>query len=561
MGFFTTKKKRGREYLYFEEREWVNGKPKRTYQKYLGPRENFPKELTKNSSPLKLQELKIDPCPFGLSAALWQMAQDLDLVEIIDRYFVIKDSAPASIGQYLVIAAINRVVDPCSKSQLADWFQKDWLSKLLPINPDLFNAQTYWRQFQLLTPEIIDKIQCDICKQITEKYELSWDHLLYDTTNFFSFSKHYSDTGIRQTGHCKENRFGLPLVNYFLVCSKPWGIPLFYESYAGNIPDVEKFKEMPSKITAHLKRLEQDPKQITLAFDKGNLSSEAFKEIDKQHLKFIASLRPSTQKDLLHVPRDQFSPITLPHSQKKVEYYRTSRIIYGKDRIVFVVIDPSKVIKDQFKFDEKLHAKQEEINQFIQEQLNIKMWRDPDRVKTKITSLIGKNPWKSIMIPEIFGDNGALQVTISIDMDAKATYLETLGRFFLFTNHEEWAPSEVIWAYREQYLIEQTFKLMKDPNSIAVRPMYHWAEKSIEGHIFTCILSYLLLAMLRFFLARKGASISYPTILRQLRSLYVNRIEIPSTKEYIWKLAEYKDYIRKYLAILKLESLIPHGKK
>ena len=49
---------------------------------------------------------------------------NLDLVEIIDRYFVIKDSAPASIGQYLVIAAINRVVDPVGKSHLQIGFKK-----------------------------------------------------------------------------------------------------------------------------------------------------------------------------------------------------------------------------------------------------------------------------------------------------------------------------------------------------------------------------------------------------------------------------------------------------
>ena len=82
MGFFTTKKKRGREVPLFEEREWVNGKPKQTYQKYLGPARIFPKKLTKNSSPLKLQELKIDPCPFGLSAALWQMAQISTLLKL-----------------------------------------------------------------------------------------------------------------------------------------------------------------------------------------------------------------------------------------------------------------------------------------------------------------------------------------------------------------------------------------------------------------------------------------------------------------------------------------------
>ncbi len=42
MTFFSVKVIKGKEYIYLEKREWIGGRSKRTFQKYIGPRERFP---------------------------------------------------------------------------------------------------------------------------------------------------------------------------------------------------------------------------------------------------------------------------------------------------------------------------------------------------------------------------------------------------------------------------------------------------------------------------------------------------------------------------------------
>ncbi|MHB8323596.1 MAG: hypothetical protein ACYDHB_04120, partial [Candidatus Dormibacteria bacterium] len=53
---------------------------------------------------------------FGAVAALWQLAGDLDLVATTDRHCPQPGSHTPSVGTYLVLAAINLVVSPRSKT-------------------------------------------------------------------------------------------------------------------------------------------------------------------------------------------------------------------------------------------------------------------------------------------------------------------------------------------------------------------------------------------------------------------------------------------------------------
>ncbi|MHB8332664.1 MAG: IS1634 family transposase, partial [Candidatus Dormibacteria bacterium] len=59
---------------------------------------------------------------FGAVAALWQLAGDLDLVATTDRHCPQPGSHTPSVGTYLVLAAINRVVSPRSKRGFAEWY-------------------------------------------------------------------------------------------------------------------------------------------------------------------------------------------------------------------------------------------------------------------------------------------------------------------------------------------------------------------------------------------------------------------------------------------------------
>jgi len=536
MVHLTRKKKKGNYYLYLEESIWINGKSQRAWQKYLGPEDKL-KDITFNSLlTTRAKEVEFQTIEFGCSAALWQIAKEIDLAGIIDANTRKERTQNLSLGEYITIAAINRCVAPCSKSKVKQWFEKDWLSTRYDINPNILNAQTYWNHFQYLKDKDLQKIELDLGKTVVDKYELDLDSLFYDPTNFFTFSKGGNGSEILQFGHSKENRNGCRLVNYSLLCARESGIPLMHETYAGNIQDAKEFKQVPQRVADRLLALDRDPKHITLVFDKGNHSKDAFTAIDELGLGFIASRRNSTHKDLLSLPEKEFTKTILPMTKKEILYVKTTKKIYGKDRMLYVVLDPKKQKRQVVKFGEYLEQKVSAIKNYFKNRLNVKKWVRKEAVQKKLKSMIGKRPFADVIVTELQGTEGQLILTVSIDNDAKKAHEKTLGRTILFTNREDWTPEAVIWAYREQYIVEHAFREMKSPTAIAIRPMYHHANTSVRAHVFLCVIGLLLLSLLRLKLARKSILTSYDELLYQLRSIHALKILLPSKARTLWKL-------------------------
>jgi len=556
MAYLTRKKNKGKYYLYLEESIWINGKSQRAWQKYLGPVDRL-KDITFNSLLTKhANQVEFQTIEFGGSAALWQMAEEIDLAGIIDANTGKKRKQNLTLGEYITIAAINRCVAPCSKSKLKRWYEKDWLSTRYDIDPNVLNAQTYWNHFQYLSKEVLAQIELALGQFVVDRYELDLDSLFYDPTNFFTFSKGSEESELLQFGHSKENRNGCRLVNYSLLCARESGVPLMHETYAGNVQDAKEFKEVPQRIADRLLALGRDPERITLVFDKGNHSKEAFAAIDQIKLGFIASRKNSTHKDLLHMPREEFTKTMLPITKKAVEYFKTTKKIYWKDRILYVVLDPKKQKKHAIKFGEKLEKKVREIKEYFKDRLNVKMWSKKEAVEKKLKSMVGKRPLADVIITKVLGTDKNMTLTVSIDEKARKTHEATLGRTILFTNREEWTPEAVIWAYREQYIVEHAFRDMKSPTVIAVRPMYHHADTSVRAHVFLCVISLLLLSLLRLKLARKSVPTSYDKLLYELRSIHALKI-LPSPKaKPLWKLEKIAKNASKFVRILNLKRLL-----
>ncbi|HEC40185.1 hypothetical protein LCGC14_1992000 [marine sediment metagenome] len=556
MVYLTRKKKKGKNYLYLEEKAWINGRTRRTWQKYLGPEDKL-KDIKFNSLLTRhANEVEVQTIEFGSSAALWQMTEEIELAKIIDANTGKKRKQNLSLGEYITIAAINRCVAPCSKSKLKRWYEKDWLSTRYDINPKVLNAQTYWNHFQYLNKEVLVQIELALGQIVVDKYDLDLDSLFYDPTNFFTFSKGSEESELLQFGHSKENRNGCRLVNYWLLCVRESGVPLMHETYAGNTQDAQEFKQVPQRIADRLLALGRDPKRITLVFDKGNHSKDAFAAIDEIKLGFIASRRNSTHKDLLHVPRDEFTKTILPITKKAVEYFKTTKKIYWKDRIIYVVLDPLKQKKYTIRFGERLEEKVLEIKEYFKDRLNVKMWSKKKAVEEKLKSMVGKRPLADVIITEVQGTDGNMTLTVSIDEKTRKTHEATLGRTILFTNCEEWTPEAVIWSYREQYIVEHAFRDMKSPTAIAVRPMYHHADTSIRAHVFLCVISLLLLSLLRLKLARKSIATSYDELLYELRSIHVLKILTSLKAKPLWKLEKITKNASKFFRALNLKRLL-----
>ena len=114
-------KKRGNAtYYYLVESARVNGQPRIVSQEYLGTAEELAAAMRGGGLglPARTQHKH-----FGAVAAAWGMLEDLGVAAIIDQVTGPRRSdAGASTGAYLALAALGRLVAPCSKLAFADWW-------------------------------------------------------------------------------------------------------------------------------------------------------------------------------------------------------------------------------------------------------------------------------------------------------------------------------------------------------------------------------------------------------------------------------------------------------
>ena len=137
--YLTTKIKRGHEYLYLEGRAWIDGRCRRTWQRYLGPKDQIVGQELPTFTRKEVIATDTKVYEFGLSAALIAITRELDLSSIIDEVLHRYHIESATMSRDLIIATINRGVAPCSKTKMKKWFAKD--CDLHTISPQTINSQ------------------------------------------------------------------------------------------------------------------------------------------------------------------------------------------------------------------------------------------------------------------------------------------------------------------------------------------------------------------------------------------------------------------------------------
>ena len=104
MASLTAKVIKGRTYYYARECRRVGGRPKIVRTVYLGSLDRILAAVQGAQQPPAPQS--VDIASFGDVAALYDLAQSIGLVELIDR-IVPKRCQGLGIGQYLLLAAIT----------------------------------------------------------------------------------------------------------------------------------------------------------------------------------------------------------------------------------------------------------------------------------------------------------------------------------------------------------------------------------------------------------------------------------------------------------------------
>ena len=66
---------------------------------------------------------------------------------------------PLSTGTYLALAALNRLVAPCSKAAFADWWKTTAADRFTKIPASALDHRRFWDAMHAVTAEQLERIQ------------------------------------------------------------------------------------------------------------------------------------------------------------------------------------------------------------------------------------------------------------------------------------------------------------------------------------------------------------------------------------------------------------------
>lgn len=199
------------------------------------------------------------------------MANKLNIVQLIDEV-VPKRDLGLSIGQYLLIAAISRAVEPISKRACWDWFRQTCLPRLMgtDVSPQDLSSQRFWDHMDMIPLEAIPQIEQAITQRVLENFDLDLSFLIYDTTNYYTYIDSFNSRNhIAQRGKNKQKRNDLRQLNLALAVTRDFHIPFFHRLYEGNKVDVSSFSSVVDELVKRYELLAKYCEDITLIYDKG----------------------------------------------------------------------------------------------------------------------------------------------------------------------------------------------------------------------------------------------------------------------------------------------------
>ncbi len=501
MATIQSKMSRGHKYWYIVESRRVNGKPRPVVLEYLGKAESLLMRLRQGVG----ERLKVQSHSHGAVVALLVVARKLDVVSVINRY--IRSQRPywpekplrnnLTAGITLLLAAIGRVCMPTSKRGWWTWAQTASCEFLLRVSLSKLDSQHFWDLMDCLPEDAIEKVELDLLRNLQQQYDFADDTLFYDTTNFYTF---VDTDNIRcdlpQRGKNKQKRHDLRQVGLALVVTRQDFIPLFHQTYKGNMSDSTVFRQVIGRIKCRMKDLNMDLEKHTLVFDRGCNSKKNMALVARLKLHYVGALTPSHHMDLIQDAEANFTPADIGGAT--LSLYRDRRIIWGQERTVVVFIS-EKLKSGQLRGVYQALKKRKLVLGKIQRGLaNPKAKkRTREELTETIDNLLKGQFIKDLLTYDLaeLGD-GRFSLTYRTNKKEIDQMEDKLGFRILMTDRHEWSSKEIVTAFYGQSTVEQAFKNIKNPYHLAVTPEFHWTDQKIKVHYFTCILGYLLASLI-----------------------------------------------------------------
>jgi len=540
MAHLHKKMKKGRPYYYVREIARVDGKPKVINQVYIGSPERI-LELSKGSE--KMPD-KIQAQEFG---ALWLanlVEKEIDIAGLIDKVVLPeKNTEGPTVGEYFLYAIYNRMIGACSKRAMPEWYKKTAIQHIRPVQVDELDSQMFWQKWDQVGERQLQQIAKDFLHRVAELEPSSSDCFMFDTTNYYTFMAGNTESDLAQRGKSKEGRNWLRQIGLALLVSRDKRIPLYYKEYEGNRHDSKVFLQIMEDIFMAMRDSMEDDATLTVVFDKGMNSEDNIGAIDaREDIHFITTYSTYYSDHLVHVDQNQFEPVDTRRNRKlakkgkdadRLTAWRTKGEYWGRQRTVVVTYNPLTATKQRYGFEKKLLRLQELLFEF-QTKVNRQAshWRKKSTILKRYQEACAELHIPSDLYKVELSDiDGKLHMNFRKNHYRLGRYIDRFGKNIIITDITEWSTDEIVQASIDRWTVEDGFRLTKDENLVAMRPIRHWTDSKIRCHFFTCIAALALLRIIEIRLRRAGMDITAKTAMRHMHCLHSCLTWFPKKKK------------------------------
>jgi len=488
MASIIKKKSQYSTYYVVAESARVNGKPRIVKQWYLGTIEKIIAMAEGNAG--KEEPRQIDCVSEGAIAVLFKIAEELNIRGIIDQHCC-KRRQGMSVGDYILIAALNRALAATSKCKIAEWIDSTALHLYMPLQKEKLESQSFWDHFDKLDKEMVDRIGDDIAKKAIELENIPLDTIVYDTSNYYNYLDVLNPSELAKITKSKAGRNSLRHIGLALAVDRDHGIPLFSRLYPANEHDAKVMKKLIDEIFEQINGAMSDKKGITIVFDKGNNSEDLIAKLDESRHHFVGSRSPYHHKDLCRIPLEHYREVDIKNGET-IPAYETREEIYGAQRRIIVSFNESTFQRQLHRMEQNLEKAKEELSFFKRKAKDADGRSTMDSMQRQALEITDRYHVTGLLDIDILEEESRFKVSARKNFPAIEDAKTRFGKQILFTDRESLTSGEIIDIYLDRYIVEDAFRITKSDRWVKMDPVFHWTDSKIRVHALTCMIALLL---------------------------------------------------------------------
>jgi Transposase DDE domain len=476
----------------------------------------FPEDRCESVAPdtsvvqLRLSDMQL--CRPRQWGACWLAGQLWRALEL-DRFWA--DRLPPSRkgtrwDQVLQVLVSYRLIAPGSEWKLhRDWFGKSAMADMLGADFGLAEAHKLYACHDLLLQHKADLFS-HLMARWRDLFNANFDVLLYDLTSTY-FEINASDVtegDKRRHGYSRDKRPDCPQVVIALVVT-PDGLPLAYEVLPGNTADCTTLRMFLARIEQQYGRARR-----VWVMDRG-IPTEAV----------LAEMRGSDPpvQYLVGTPKGRLSRLEKQLLAKPWQEARAGvsvKLLAEDDELYVYAESVDRVSKERAMRKRQLKW----LWKRLRELAAMEIPREEMLMKLGAARARAPTAWRLV---DIEMDKESSMFIYTLNREKLRRIRRREGRYLLRTNLTENDPA-LLWQYYIQLVaVEEAFKNLK--GDLAIRPVFHQAERRIEAHIFIAFLAYCLQITLQRRLHALAPGLTARSALEKFAAVQMIDVHLPTT--------------------------------